>query len=103
MVTSEESHPKKASGDDGKEREQRQETLRFSQLSLFDLAPRFEDFMVDLDFPTLAIPLDTFEGIGKEKKRNRGEEKPAKGVNASRWVFFLCQDDKHGTVFHTTA
>ena len=84
MVTSEESHPEESPSDDGKESEERTETFGRGQLSLFDPATGFENFMVDLDFPTVAIPLDAFGGMGKGTDGNGGEQQPAKGFHIRR-------------------
>ena len=47
-----------------------------SKLRTFDMATRFEDLVIDLNLPSLAIPLNTFKSIIEGKDRDSGKEEP---------------------------
>jgi len=90
------SQPIQAPSNNARQRQVTFEAFGCLQAAILDFASRFEDFEVDFNMPSTAIPLDTFHGVFKGIDGDIGQEQPFQWRNIGWWIHFLGQENVHG-------
>ena len=86
------SQPQQAPSHDAVGHQRSVNPLRILQLQFFQVTAAFEDKVVALHQPTVAVPFQALDGLLERVDRQRGEQQPAQRCCPWWWLLFFGQD-----------